>query len=147
MSYLLQFDGAAEPNPGPASGAYVLFSPPKFEGGEIVRTVVQEGYKFLPHATNNEAEYTGLILGLEAAKQHNINEIEVEGDSMLVVNQVPGIWKVKTSSLVPYRSKASNLYFKFEKRNIRHIPREQNEDADRLSRECLETKKEVHRLA
>ena len=146
MSYLLQFDGAAEPNPGPASGAYVLFGPPKMESGKLVRNVIQEGYRFIVHASNNEAEYTGLILGLEAALKHNVNHLEVEGDSALVVNQVPGAWKVKTPSLMPYRTKAANLYFKVPVRQIRHIPRELNRDADALSKEALETKKEVHRL-
>jgi ribonuclease HI len=145
MAYLLQFDGAADPNPGPASGSYVLFSPPCIEDGSLVRHVVQEGYRFIPHATNNEAEYTGLILGLEAAKQHKVENIEIEGDSNLVVNQVLGAWQVKTASLVPLKSKAANLYWNIPKRILRHIPRERNEDADRLSKEALKTRQEIHR--
>jgi ribonuclease HI len=145
MSCLLQFDGGASPNPGPASGAYVLYSPPVKQEGSICRLVIQEGYKFIPHATNNEAEYTGLILGLEAALNYGITDIEIEGDSQLVVNQVPGAWHVKTPALVPYRSKAANLYFKFQKRQIRHIPRELNSDADHLTREALQTRQEIHR--
>lgn len=145
MSYLLQFDGAADPNPGPASGAYVLFSPPVIQEASLCRLVVEEGYKFLPHATNNEAEYTGLILGLEAAQRHGVTKIEIEGDSMLVVNQVQGAWQVKTPSLVPLKSKAASLYYKFPTRLLRHIPRDLNADADFLSKEALETKTEVHR--
>jgi ribonuclease HI len=146
MAYLLQFDGAADPNPGPASGAYVLFSPPVQEHGSLIRTVVQEGYRFIPHATNNEAEYTGLILGLEAAKKHNVQHLEIEGDSNLVVNQVLGAWQVKTPTLVPLKSKAATLYWSFPKKILRHIPRELNQDADALSKEALQIRQEVHRL-
>jgi ribonuclease HI len=145
MSYLLQFDGAANPNPGPASGAYVLFSPPFEENGSIIRTVIQEGYRFIPHATNNEAEYTGLILGLQAAKQHKIQQLDIEGDSQLVVNQVLGAWQVKTPNLVPLKSNAANLYTTFPFRLLRQIPRERNTDADALSKEALQTRQEVHR--
>jgi ribonuclease HI len=145
MSYLLQFDGAANPNPGPASGAYVLFSPPLKDNGSICRFVVEEGYRFLPHATNNEAEYTGLILGLEAAKNHGVKQLEIEGDSTLVVNQVLGAWQVKTPNLVPLKSKAAALYFSFPTRLLRQIPRDLNADADSLSKEALQTKMEVHR--
>ena len=145
MSYLLQFDGAANPNPGPAAGAYVLFSPPVNDKGSICRFVVQEGYRFLPTATNNEAEYTGLILGLQAAKDHGVMKIEIEGDSQLVVNQVLGAWQVKTSTLVPLKSKAASLYYTFPTRLLRHIPRELNTDADSLSKEGLEARTEVHR--
>jgi len=145
MSYLLQFDGAANPNPGPASGAYVLFSPPKKDNGSLCRFVVQEGYRFLPHATNNEAEYTGLLLGLQAAKENGVTKIEIEGDSQLVINQVLGAWQVKTPSLVPLKSKAASLYYTFPTRLLRHIPRELNTDADFLSKEALQAKTEVHR--
>ncbi len=145
MSYLLQFDGAANPNPGPASGAYVLFSPPIKDNGSICRFVVEEGYRFLPKGTNNEAEYTGLILGLEAAKEHGVKNIEIEGDSQLVINQVLGAWQVKTPSLVPLKSKAAKLYYTFPTRLLRQIPRELNTDADTLSKEALQTRTEVHR--
>ncbi len=145
MSYLLQFDGAADPNPGPASGAYVLFSPPTKDNGSLCRFVVEEGYRFLPKATNNEAEYTGLILGLQAAREHGVKNIEIEGDSQLVINQVLGAWQVKTPTLVPLKSKAANLYYTFPTRLLRHIPRELNTDADYLSKEALKTKTEVHR--
>ena len=144
--HLLQFDGAAEPNPGEAGGAYVIFSPiTTDETGEQYRTVVQEGFVYLPHATNNEAEYTGLIVGLQQALKLDISEIDVEGDSNLVVNQVQGLWKVKVPRLVPYKSKASSLLHKFNSWTVKHIPREENADADRLSKEALRVKGEEHR--
>lgn len=144
--HLLQFDGAAEPNPGEAGGAYVIFSPETIdEEGDQVRSVVQEGFLYLPHATNNEAEYCGLIVGLQQALKLGIPEIDVEGDSNLVVNQAQGLWKVKTPTLVPYRSKANSLLHKFKAFSLKHIPREENKDADRLSKEALQVKREEHR--
>lgn len=146
MAYLLQFDGASEPNPGPSGSAYVIFSPILTdESGDQIRNVVQEGFTYIPHATNNEAEYTALILGLTNALNLGITEIEVEGDSNLVVNQVQGLWKVKVPKLVPLQSKANKLLWKFKKWSVKHIYREENTDADRLSKEALVLRKEEHR--
>lgn len=146
MPYLLQFDGASEPNPGPSGAAYVLFSPiVTDEQGDQVRNVVQEGFTYIEHATNNEAEYNALILGLTKALELGITEIDVEGDSNLVVNQVQGLWKVKVPRLVPLQSKANKLLWKFKKWSVNHVPREENTDADRLSKEALQVKGEEHR--
>lgn len=146
MSYLLQFDGASEPNPGPSGSAYVIYSPIQTdENGDQVRTVIQEGFTYIPRATNNEAEYTALILGLTKALELGITEIEVEGDSNLVVQQVQGLWKVKVPKLVPLQSKANKLLWKFKKWTVKHIPREENEDADRLSKEALHVRVEEDR--
>ena len=143
--HLLQFDGAADPNPGKASGAYVLFGPPVIEKDWLVRNVIEEGFRYLPHGTNNEAEYTGLILGLEKALEHNVRSIKIEGDSMLVVNQVQGLWRVKEPRLVKLHARAVELYNQFKHKSIQHIPRELNGDADTLSKEGLEAKEEIHR--
>lgn len=145
-SYLLQFDGASEPNPGPSGSAYVLFSPIQTdESGDKFRSVIQEGFTYSPHMTNNEAEYNALILGLTKALELGIEEIDVEGDSNLVVNQVQGLWKVKVTKLIPLQSKANKLLWKFQKFTIKHVYREENTDADRLSKEALLVKKEEHR--
>lgn len=143
--YLLQFDGAADPNPGKASGAYVLFGPPVVEKDWLVRNVIEEGFTYIPHATNNEAEYKGLILGLEKALEHKVEAIKIEGDSMLVVNQVQGLWRVKEPRLVKLHASAVKLLQQFKQKTITHIPRERNEDADRLSKEGLQAKQEIHR--
>jgi ribonuclease HI len=146
MSYLLQFDGASEPNPGPSGSAYVIYSPIATDkDGDQVRTVIQEGFIYIPHATNNEAEYNALILGLTKALELGITELDVEGDSNLVVNQVQGLWKVKVHKLVPLQSKANKLLWKLKKWTVKHIPREENTDADRLSKEALQVRGEEHR--
>lgn len=147
MSYLLQFDGASEPNPGPSGSAYALFSPIKAdENGDQFRLLVQEGFSYTPHATNNEAEYGALILGLTKALELGIQAIEVEGDSNLVVQQVLGKWQVKVPRLVPLKSKAGSLLHTFKTFSLKHIPREENTDADRLSKEALEVREEEHRV-
>lgn len=139
-TYLLQFDGASEPNPGPSGSAYVLYSPPKIQGDELVREVIQEGYRYIPHATNNEAEYNALILGLEEALKLGIRKIHIEGDSNLVIQQVQKLWKVKAAGLLPLCAKATSLLLEFNSYTIAHIPREENENADILSKEAIETK-------
>ena len=146
MSYLLQFDGASNPNPGPSGSAYVLYSPIEVEKENYVRKPIQEGYIYIPHATNNEAEYKAIILGMEQAHELNIEHIEIEGDSNLVVNQVLGNWKAKEPNIIPLVTKARNLYQTFKTKKIRHIPREENKDADVLSKEALKTQQEIHRL-
>jgi ribonuclease HI len=148
MPYLLQFDGASEPNPGQSGSAYVIFSPIKTDiNGDQIRILIQEGFNYIPYATNNEAEYNSLILGLTKALELGIEEIEVEGDSNLVINQVQGLWKVKVPRLVPLQSKANKLLWKFKKWTIKHIPREENTDADKLSKEAIYLKREEHRFA
>ena len=146
MSYLLQFDGASNPNPGPSGSAYILYSPIQMEANYFTREPIQEGYIYIPHATNNEAEYKAIILGMEKALELNIQDIEIEGDSNLVVNQVLGNWKVKEPKIVPLVSQARNLYYKFKTKKIRHIPREENKDADALSKEAIKIRQEIHRL-
>lgn len=137
MSYLLQFDGASEPNPGPSGSAYVIFGLIYEEGDNWVRDVVAEGYVYFEHATNNQAEYNALILGLQKALALGIQSLEVEGDSNLVVNQVAEKWKVKDLKLGVLCDRAKGLYRKFPTRSIKHIPREENADADMLSKEAI----------
>ena len=124
-SYLLQFDGGAQPNPGVGAGAAVLFN-----NGVVIGEVV-EHYE---HCTNNFAEYNGLILGLEMALQRHIQSITVEGDSMLVIQQVQGRWKVAAEGLKPLCLRAKELLARFDDVILRHIPRAQNSYADALTR-------------
>ena len=126
----------------------MIFSPIQTdENGDQFRNLIQEGFTYIPHATNNEAEYNALILGLTKALELGISEIEVEGDSNLVVQQVQGNWKVKVPKLVPLQSKANKLLWKFKKWSVKHVYRDDNVDADRLSKEALVIKREEHRRA
>jgi probable phosphoglycerate mutase len=124
--YLLRFDGGATPNPGRGCGAAVLYSP--------TGDVLGETYESYAHATNNYAEYQGLIMGLEMALQHHVKHLRVEGDSMLVIQQAQGTWKVHVDALKPLCSSVQRLLREFTAVSLHWIPREQNAHADALTR-------------
>ena len=133
MSYLLQFDGLASPNPGEATAGAVLFSPE----GKIVFEVAD----YLGIQTNNYAEYTGLLIGLRLAKEKGYRQIKIEGDSNLVIQQVKGLWKVKEPSLRLLFEQIMKLLVDFKVESIKHVYREYNKVADALTNECFATKK------
>lgn len=129
--FLIQFDGAAEPNPGPSCGAAVLLQSDNGEQWEVVAEVGQ----YMPRATNNQAEYEGLYRGLLLAKLRNIQHILIEGDSNLIVNQFTGQWKCKNNELLSKLQDCKSLLRNFQFVAIRHVYREHNTYADRLSKE------------
>jgi ribonuclease HI len=137
--HLLQFDGASDPNPGPSAGGAVLFHPGTTDP-------VFERYEFIPHATNNEAEYNGLIIGLQEAADAGIKNLLIEGDSNLIINQFAGTWKIKAENLASLHKKARALLTHFDFVAIKHIPREKNAHADRLTNEGVKEKDSVLRL-
>jgi ribonuclease HI len=139
LPHLLQFDGASDPNPGPSAGGAVLFYPGTTDP-------VFERYEFIPHATNNEAEYNGLIIGLQEAADAGIKNLLIEGDSNLIINQFAGIWKIKAQNLAILHTKARALLPHFDFVAIKHIPREQNAHADRLTNEGVKQQDSVLRL-
>jgi len=118
----LYADGGARGNPGPAGSGAVLLDD---EG-----RVIAELRRSLGHATNNVAEYTGLIIGLEEALRRGIDELDVRMDSLLVVQQMNGLWKIKHPGLKPLALRAGELLARFPRRTITHVPRELNSLAD-----------------
>jgi ribonuclease HI len=133
MSYLLQFDGLASPNPGEATAGAVLFSPE----GKIVFEVAD----YLGIQTNNYAEYSGLLIGLKLAKEKGYTQIKIEGDSNLIIQQVKGLWRVKEPKLRLLFEQILKLLIDFKVESIKHVYREYNKVADALTNECLLTKK------
>jgi len=123
-------DGAARGNPGPAGAGAVIINP----DGHIVAKVG----KFLGEETNNVAEYMGLIIGLKRAKAMGIKELEVLADSELVVKQLNGDYAVKAEHLKPLHDEASALLKGFSAIEIRHIPREENAQADAMSNRAID---------
>ena len=118
-------DGAARGNPGPAAFAYVIERPsqPAVEHAERLGT-----------ATNNVAEYSALVHALERAAELGLNRLAVFSDSELMVKQMNGQYKVKHADLRPLYEEASDLARQFKTRvTIKHVRREQNQDADRLA--------------
>lgn len=116
----LWFDGGSRGNPGLAAGGYRLLA----HGEEFI------GSQVLPHATNNEAEYTGLIIGLEKAIALGCKAIRIKGDSNLVVNQVNGQWEVRVYHLRPLCDLAQQLLAKFDIASLTWIKRNKNQWAD-----------------
>jgi len=127
---ILYADGAARGNPGPAGAGAVLLD----EDGHIVAELTRA----LGRATNNVAEYSALILGLEEAKRLGANAIDVRMDSLLVVEQMRGRWRTKHPGLIPLALRAGQLLASFPEREIRHVPREQNLVADALSNRAID---------
>jgi ribonuclease HI len=127
---VLYADGAARGNPGPAGAGAALLD----EEGRVVG----EAMRFLAHATNNVAEYTALIIGLEEAQRHAVQDLDIRMDSKLVVEQMNGRWKIKHPNLKPLAQQAGALLASFPKRQIRHVPREQNTIADALANRAID---------
>jgi len=128
--YLLQFDGCSKGNPGLAGAGAVIYN----YSNEIWGRSHFVGNK----NTNNEAEYRGLIIGLEEALSMDIKHLSVEGDSLLVVKQMVGEYKVRSEKLLPLYEEASKLAKQFDSITFTHIYRENNKKADELSNLAVE---------
>lgn len=124
-------DGAARGNPGPAGIGVVVYH----EDG----TVVAEHCRFLGVATNNIAEYNGLIDGLTLAAAHHADSVEMVLDSELVVRQMRGEYKVKNERLAALHRQATALAAAFRRARFTHVPREQNAAADKLANKAIDS--------
>jgi formyltetrahydrofolate-dependent phosphoribosylglycinamide formyltransferase len=128
-------DGGSRGNPGPAAAGFVL--------NDATGARLQAKALYLGKATNNAAEYTGLIKALEAARQLQATHVTVFSDSELLVKQIAGQYKVKSEHIRPFFQQAVNLLEGFEDYQIRHIPREQNTEADALANRALDRQGDV----
>jgi ribonuclease HI len=133
VKVVVHVDGGARGNPGPAAAAAVVSTP---EGD-----VLGEASEFLGVATNNVAEYRGLLLGLAKAKALGASEVEVVNDSELVAKQVNGEYKVKHPAMRPLYLDAMQALRAFERWSIRSVPRAQNADADALVNQALDAQR------
>ncbi|WP_308252297.1 bifunctional RNase H/acid phosphatase [Pseudonocardia sp. KRD291] len=128
---VVEADGGSRGNPGPAGyGAVVLDA-----DGE---TVLAEVFDGLGRATNNVAEYNGLIAGLAAALELGATEVDVRMDSKLVVEQMCGRWKVKHPAMVPLAQRARDLASEFDRIDYEWIPRARNSRADALANKAMD---------
>ena len=135
MEATLFADGGSRGNPGPAASAAVLLG----SEGELL----EEISAYLGTATNNVAEWTALVLGLEAARKLGVRRLAVRLDSELVVRQLRGEYRVKHVGLQPLYQRAVRLLRAFERVDIGHVPRKQNEVADRLVNRVLDQEAHV----
>ncbi|OGY88866.1 MAG: hypothetical protein A2927_02615 [Candidatus Komeilibacteria bacterium RIFCSPLOWO2_01_FULL_45_10] len=123
-------DGGARGNPGPAACGAVIKNP----AGRVLKKVS----RFLGHATNNQAEYEGVLLGLKAAKELPALTVDFFLDSELIANQLSRNFKVKDLALQSLFVKIWNLSLGFKKIKYHHIPREENKEADWLVNQELD---------
>jgi ribonuclease HI len=131
MKLVVNVDGGARGNPGPAAiGAVVQDA-----GGEVL----EERGERIGTATNNVAEYRALLLGIARAAELGASELELVGDSELIVRQVKGEYKVKDATLRELHGEVKRALRPFEDRwSIRHVHREHNTEADRLVNQALD---------
>ena len=127
---IVNVDGGSRGNPGPAAIAAVVTDPSGAELAERAETIGE--------ATNNVAEYRALLLGIELAEELGADEVELVADSMLIVEQVRGNWKVKQEHLRPLRGQVVDALSGFGSWSIRHVKRGENERADELLNEALD---------
>lgn len=125
FEYVLFFDGCSKGNPGAAGAGAVIYH----NDIEIWSDAIFVGKR----ETNNVAEYSGLIHGLEEAVHQNIKQLSVKGDSELVIKQVNGLYKVKSSAMIPLYTRVKELQKNFEKIEFVHVYRDKNKRADELS--------------
>ena len=123
-------DGGARGNPGPAAIGVVV----RNDDGAVVEQVGET----IGEATNNVAEYRALLRGIELASAHGADEVELIGDSELIVRQIEGRYKVKHADMKELHAKAKKMLAGFDSWSIRHVKRAQNSDADKLVNEALD---------
>jgi len=128
-NYVLFFDGCCKGNPGPGGAGAVIY-----KGG----IEVWSDFSFVgKNVTNNIAEYTGLILGLNQAVKMKIKHLTVNGDSQLAIKQMTGIYKVNSENLIELYKTAKQLEKSFESISYKHIYRKDNKRADELSNDGI----------
>ena len=127
---LTHTDGGARGNPGPAAIGIVIKTP----AGEVVAA----WGKTIGETTNNQAEYKALEAALEKAKELGAKQVDCYLDSLLVVQQVKGEWKVKEVTLKPNVERVRKLASQIGKVSYHHVRRELNMEADRLVNEALD---------
>ena len=126
---VIHSDGVSKGNPGLAAiGATI-----KDEQGKLIASISRR----IGWATNNHAEYRAIIAALEKAIRLGARQVELNSDSELVVRQINGRYRVKKEALKPLFERVKKLQGSLESFTIRHIPRQQNKEADRLANEAL----------
>lgn len=131
MDAVLHVDGGSRGNPGPSGVGVVMKD-------KATGAVVHKAGYFLGRMTNNVAEYTGLLRGLEVAKDLGVERLEIRSDSQLMVEQVSGRWKVKHDNLKGPCGEARMRLKGFKWAGLTYVPREQNREADGLANEAMD---------
>ena len=123
-------DGGSRGNPGPSAAGFIILN--------NRQEVIAEGGEYLGITTNNQAEYHGVRLGLEEAEKLGYRKIDFKVDSMLVVNQMKGFYKIKNRELWPIHERIRSLMTKFDRVTFTHVPRQFNQLADGMVNKTLD---------
>jgi len=126
---VIHTDGVSRGNPGPAAIGAII----KNDQGKLVTSISQS----IGHTTNNQAEYQAIIAALDKALSLGADQVDINSDSELVVRQINGQYRVKKASLRPLYLKVKQLQSQLAGSTIKHVPREQNSEADRLANDAL----------
>ena len=135
---ILRADGAARGNPGPGSIGVVLVDATVPGATDPDATPLATVSEALGRTTNNVAEYTAVLRGLELAQQLGAREVDLLLDSQLVVEQLTGRWRVRDAKLVPLWTAVRQALAGFERWTARHVPRGENRAADALANAALD---------
>ena len=127
---IIYTDGGSRGNPGPSASGYVIYT------SEML--MLKEGGEYLGITTNNQAEYQAVKTALEEARKLGAVEVNCFMDSLLVVNQLLGIYKVKNRDLWPIYSSIKELLAEFNSYSIKHVPRKENSAADSMVNKILD---------
>lgn len=134
MRVRIYTDGGSRGNPGPAASGAVIKALHGEKEGEILARVS----RYLGRDTNNQAEYTAIIIGLERARTLGATEVDMVMDSELAVKQLNGVYKVKNPEIAKRFVEVHNLLQDFRKVTFRHVRRAYNKEADALVNECID---------
>lgn len=135
MTVKIHIDGGARGNPGPAAAGVVITAP---DG-----KVIYEAGLYIGQATNNVAEYHGLVSALKAALALNASQVDLYSDSELLVKQMLGEYRVKNAGLRPYYQQALALTRKFDRCDFAHVRRDQNNHADSLVNMAIDCQADI----
>jgi ribonuclease HI len=136
--FIIRTDGAARGNPGPASLGAVLIDASRPDALDPAAPPAASISEYLGRQTNNVAEYTGVVRALELARDLGAAEVDLLLDSMLIVEQLNGRWRVKDAKLRPLHDEAKRFLDGFERWTARHVRRAQNSAADALANEAID---------
>ncbi len=123
-------DGGSRGNPGPSASGFVIL--------DMADSILVEDGLYLGITTNNQAEYRALKLGLERAQEMGVKKVDVYMDSMLVINQMKGLYKVRNRELLPVHLAIRDIAERFEKITYTHVPRALNKLADSMVNQVLD---------
>ena len=130
-------DGGSRGNPGPSAAGYVVLN--------SAQEVIAEGGEYLGITTNNQAEYQGVRLGLERAIELGYKKVDFKIDSMLVVNQMKGLYKIKNRELWPINERIRTLMAQFDRVTFTHVNRQFNQLADGMVNKTLDRHRDAQR--